>query len=190
MKVMNQFRVKALLFGLIVFSVSFFACTKEGPQGPKGDTGSAKVTYSKWFTPNSYTVTTVFGIKNFDYLKDAPEITKAILDSGVVITFGKLEGYASSIWPAGQVSQLPVVLTYVSGSTMTDTWSALATEGKLRINFVNNTNYYSSISTSHSFRYIVIPGGAQPKLKNASLTKPDFKNMRYEELCSYLNIPQ
>lgn len=177
---------KALIFSLIL-TVVFVCSCKKGDTGPQGPAGSANVIYSDWFTPPSYTMTTIFGIKNFDYVRQTPAITQAIIDSGMVITFGKLSGYNPQVWPAGQISQLPISITYVQGNATTDTWSALDTIGKLRINFVNNLNIYNAISTQHSFRYIIVPGGAKA---SSGGRRANFHSMSYNEVCDLLKVPR
>jgi hypothetical protein len=183
---------KVLISTFILLVVIVYACKKgdtgpQGPAGPQGSTATANVIYTDWFTPSSWTMTTIFGIKNFDYARQTPAITQAIIDSGMVLTYGKLVGYSPQVWPAGQVSQLPISLTYVQGSTMTDTWSAPDSVGKLRINFVNNQNYYSAISNQHSFRYIIVPGGAKI---NGGGRCVNFHSMSYNEVCDFLKVPR
>ena len=176
---------KVLTSSLILMVVFVCSC-KKGDTGPKGPAGTANVIYSEWFIPSSYTMTTIFGIKNFDHPRQAPAITQAIIDSGMVLTFGKLSGYNSQVWPAGQIAQLPVSITYMQGNTTTDTWSAFDSVGKLRINFVNNLNIYNSISTQHSFRYIIVPGG----FKASNGRRIDLHSMSYNEVCDLLKVPR
>ncbi len=198
-----------LLLSLVLFTSS---CGKDGAQGPTGPagptgatgptgttgpTGSANVIYSDWFTPSSWTVTTVFGIKNFDSTKAAPGITQTILDRGTVLTYGKLNGYNALIWPTDQVGHLPIDLNYIASGTQTDTWSAYETVGNLRINFQNNTNAYTSISTAHSFRYIIIPGGVAGSIVysgvddvSSAYDQMDLHAMTYDQVCDYLQIPK
>ena len=185
--------IKVFLFPVLLIIVNT-SCQKEGPEGPqglqgvkgdkgdKGDTGITNVIYSDWFTPPTYTATMVFGIRNFDFTKTAPAITQDILDKGTIITYGKLTGYSSSIWPTGQVGKLPVILTYIQGSTQTDTWTAFYTPGNLRINFVNNANFYTSLALTHSFRYIIIPGS----IASRKASGIDWNN--YGEICKHFNI--
>jgi hypothetical protein len=177
---------KVLISPLILMVVFICSC-KKGDTGPQGPAGTANVIYSDWFTPASYTMSTIFGIKNFDHTRQAPAITQAIIDSGMVLTFGKLAGYNSQVWPTGQISQLPVSITYMQGNTMTDTWSAFDSVGKLRINFVNNQNYYNTISTQHSFRYMIVPGGV--KASNGGRLV-DLHSMSYNEVCDFLKVPR
>ena len=150
-----------------------------GPAGATGATGTANVIYSDWITPATYTKTTVFGTVNFTYDIVAAQITQAILDKGTVLVYGKLEGYNPTIWPAGQVSVLPIVISYLSGTTSEiDTWSARTTLGKIKLVVTNNNNVYSGLATAHSFRYVIIPGGvhttATVNTKNYNEVKQAF----------------
>ena len=131
-----------------------------GAIGATGATGTANVIYSDWITPSSYTKDTVFSTYHFYADIPASKITQSILDNGTVLVFGKLDGYIASVWPTAQVSVLPITVTYqLSGGIYTDSWSSLVTLGNVRIDFVDNQNYYSSISNAHQFRYVIIPGG-------------------------------
>jgi len=214
----NLLKLSAVLIGaLLVFS----SCKKgdtgpagatgpAGPAGPTGTTGSANVVYSAWFTPSAYVKDTVFDLYGFYYDKATTDITQAVLDSGVVLTYGKLDGYNTAIWPTTQVSALPIVVSYkfsVGGITYNDTWSALVTLGKLKIQFVDDQNYYGSISNAHQFRYIIIPGGAKSavasvkpgihtvdgKTLDAAAVRSviqNYRQMSYEEVCERLGVPQ
>jgi hypothetical protein len=157
-----------LLTAVVLFASS---CSKEGPIGPQGPagatgpagptgaTGTTNVMYSAWVTPSTYTKDTVFSTYHFYADIAASKITQDILDKGTVIVYGKLDGYTTSIWPAAQVSAMPIVVTYTEGSTVyTDTWSSLVTLGNVRIDFVDNMNLYNGISNAHQFRYVIIPG--------------------------------
>lgn len=168
-----------LIMAFVVIAV--FTSCKKGDTGPQGQPGTANVIYSQWFTPSPWKKDTVFSVFGFNYSKAAPEITQQVLDSGTVITFGKLLGYNPIVWPTTQVSQLPINLTYQQGTIMTDTWSAYATPGNLRIRFVNDKNYYSTIATGHQFRYIIIPGG-EAAGRGRALT--------YEEVCRKYKVPE
>ena len=179
-----------------------------GPAGPTGATGSANVVYSAWFTPATYVKDTVFGTYGFIYDKATTDITQPILDSGLVLVYGKLDGYNPSVWPTAQVAVLPINITYMIGSTPNiDTWSALATVGNLRIQLQSSLNAYGSISNAHKFRYIVIPGGAKSAVAsvkpgistangiqldavNANKVLNSYQQMSYEEVCQRLGIPE
>ncbi|MFT3750234.1 MAG: hypothetical protein QM768_18095 [Agriterribacter sp.] len=172
-------------------------CKKDGKQGEQGPPGTANVRYSEWFTPAQYQSNMVFGIRNFSFDKPVTEISQAIIDSGTVLTFGKMLGYSSSIWPVDRTAQLPILLTYVqSGTSQTDTWSAFVTPGNLRINFTNSVNTYTAIATTHQFRYIIIPGGQKvgksSNGKSISLKQREsnFNQLSYQEICRMFNIPE
>ena len=178
-----------------------------GAAGPQGPAGSANVIYSDWFTPDAYVKDTVFGTWGFYYDSAVAAITQPILDSGTVITFGKLDGYNPVIWPTNQVEALPIAITYMDGSTPNiDTWQALLTPGNLRIQLQSSLNAYGSISTAHQFRYIIIPGGVKTNASvqpgtvtgngkrldqgNVNAVLQNYKNMSYADICQRLNVPQ
>ncbi|MEO3405103.1 hypothetical protein AAFN85_14440 [Mucilaginibacter sp. CAU 1740] len=151
-----------------------------GATGPKGATGTANVIYSDWVTPPTYTKTVVFGLNTLTYNIAEPKITQAIIDQGVVVVYAKLNGYVPSIWPTDQVSALPILINYLSGTTPeVDTWSSLYSLGNVQISFKNNNNLYGSLATTHSFRYVIIPGGV--KLSSLHLDN-------YEQLKAQLHI--
>lgn len=175
-------KLHASIFIIAIILIASFASCKKGDMGPQGEPGTANVIYSEWFTATPWKKDTVFGIWGFNYSKAATGITQQVLDSGTVLTFGKLLGYNPSVWPATQVAQMPINLTYIQGSVMTDTWSAYATVGNLRIRFVNNMNEYNVIASNHKFRYVIIPGGESITGRSGPLT--------YEEICRRYNIPE
>jgi hypothetical protein len=175
--------MKKASFLLLCMTAMIFAVTscKKGDTGPQGEPGTANVMFSSWFTPNTYKKDTIFGLWGFSHTQAAPAITQAVLDSGSVLTFGKMLGYNPAIWPVTQVSQLPISINYMQGGYQTDTWQAFATVGNLRIRFTNSNNIYTSIANAHQFRYIIIPGGAR-----AGRMAP----LSYSELCRKYNIPE
>ena len=199
----------AVLFRVLIvaFLSSMVVSCKKGDTGPAGPAGTANVIYSKWFTPGTYTKDTVFGMYQFYFNDTASLITQKALDSGVVITFGKLDGYTTAIWPTNQVAEMPITITYMEGSTVyNDLWSALATPGNLRIQFIDDHNLYNGISNAHQFRYVIIPGGvstanasvkpglqtgngALPSASDIDAVRKNFQQMSYGEICQRLNIP-
>lgn len=130
-----------------------------GDQGPTGEDGNANVIASDWITPTAYILTEdVFGIDYIEHDLSAPEITQEIINSGVVLVYGKLNGYSAPLWPTDQISLMPIVITYIqNGATQTDTWTAILSPANVKIRFVNSTNLYTTLVKNHSFRYIVIP---------------------------------
>lgn len=171
----------------------------QGSTGPQGPPGVPNVQYSPWFTPATWTKDTVFGVFNFNAVHVDAAITQAILDSGVVLVYGKLDGYTTVVWPANQVSLLPIVVTYIEGSTTyTDTWSALTTPDTLRLNFVDDKNLYGSISNAHQFRYVIVPGGVAISSERVGTrgatvggryTREQLRAMSYEQVARLFHIP-
>jgi hypothetical protein len=176
--------MKSILSCLVFFVLSTFILTscKKGDTGPQGPTGNANVMYSEWFKPDVYIKDTVFSTWGFKYNKAAPGITQKIVDSGTVLVYGKMLGYNTLIWPANSVGQLPINLSYQSGGLQLDTWSALISEGNVRIRFTNDHNIYASVSNAHLFRYIIIPANTKV---NGRAAQPS-----YEEICRQYNIPE
>jgi hypothetical protein len=130
------------------------------------DSGDVNIFYSDWFGPNfnggtAWESFDSFGGLRVNYIdKPAEEITQDVLEKGIILVFAKLNGYISSVWPQDHVSSLPITLMYISsGETNIDNWDFRISEGTIRIAFQNNLNTYqaSGISTSHRFRYVVIP---------------------------------
>jgi hypothetical protein len=188
MMMCTAIRQKTFYAAIVLAGIVFFTACKKGEVGPQGAPGTANVKYSDWFQPDAYTATTIFGIKHFTYDKTAPDITQQVLDSGMVVVFGKLLGYNATIWPTTQVSQLPIALTYIQGgATNTDTWSALTTPQKLTIRFINDQNDYNTIATNHQFRYVIVPGGSKISARRASL---QYGQMSYSDICKLLQIAE
>jgi len=150
-----------------------------GPTGATGATGTANVMYSAWITPATYAKTTVFGSFHFDANIAATKITQDILDKGAVIVYGKLDGYVTTIWPTNQVSPLPIVITYMDGSSADiDTWSANVTLGNIEIDLVSSLNAYGSISNAHQFRYVIIPGGGLVAAARLHINLKDYNQVK------------
>lgn len=151
-------------------------------KGPQGPPGTANVIYSDWYTPSSFSKTTVFGTFHFSASIPAPSITQDVIDKGTVIVYGKLAGYNALIWPAGQISAMPIVINYLQSNTpQVDTWSALVSLGNLQIDMTNDNNIYSSISNTHSFRYIIIPGAVH------TINVANFRN--YNQVKQAFHLP-
>lgn len=128
----------------------------------RGPVGTANVIYSDWVNILSWKTSIIFDTYHFYYDIAASKITQAILDKGAVIVYGKLNGYNPTIWPTDNVAVMPILISYKnisSGPINTDIWSAITSLNNIRIDFVNDQNYYTSIANNHLFRYVIIPGG-------------------------------
>ena len=196
-----------LFLVVVIATLIFTQCQKgdtgpqgpKGPVGPQGPTGTANVISSSWFY-GFWLQDTVLGIHEF-YNDASPNLPQSVLDSGVVMVFGNLFGYNDpNIWPTDRVAQLPINLTYImNGTTMTDTWSASFTHDTIRIRFVNDHNFYQSLSNQYEFRWIIIPGavagGSATRTStseggNVSSLKEQLNKMTYEDICRLYNIPE
>jgi len=166
-----------------------------GADGTDGEDGNANLIYSDWFIASSFTLSTGFGgIKLLDHDEPASEITQEIIDTGVVLVYGNLRGYTTTIWPFNHVALLPVTLTYGTSPTEIDTWTAILSAGNIKIRFINNNNRYTSIAQVHRFRYIIIPSSeaisasksdnyAKTIANNLSAAGVDINN--FDEVLSY-----
>lgn len=157
-----------------------------GPEGPQGPAGTANVMYSDWFLPETWESSEVFGRTVFSHEEAVPEITQDILDTGVVLVYGKLNGYTSTIWPTDQVSQLPITVQWESGGSQIDVWSANVRPEVLEITLTNNTDTYGSVNAQHEFRYVIIPGGAPVASEPAGAVHADLS---YEEMRARYGVP-
>ncbi len=106
-------------------------------------------------------------------------VTSNIINNGVVLVFGELNDYITSIWTYGAVGQLPINLTYIyMGKTYEDEWQAIITSGNVRLQMTDNQNEFTSSSFSYSmFRCVVVPGGVSIPA-----------NISYKELKTWLHV--
>lgn len=199
---MKTTKLLSLLLALLALSTAgLSSCSKDGDDEIAA--AQKPTIYSDWFTPPSYSTATIFSQKHFYHNQPVPRIDEAILRNGVVLVYGKLEGYTNTIWPAGQVAPLPLSLNWSAGAnSLIDLWSVFITVGNIKIDLVNSGNYYGSIPPKHSFRYIIIPGAEQAAvhfskgqnqitLKNgARYTTTELQSMSYEEARSLLDIKE
>lgn len=135
---------------------------RDGADGMNGEDGDAGILYSDWFDPKSWTSADRFGVTVFSHEVSVPELDADIIDTGVVLVYGKLEFYLESFWPSGQVGQLPIDVDYeATGIRYVDSWDYRAEVGTLTLEFSNNENLYTFLEAGNSFRYVLIPGGTQ-----------------------------
>ena len=155
-----------------------------GATGATGATGTANVIYSAWFTTTAWTKSTIFSLDNFDFNKAAAGITNDILDKGVVLVFGKLNGYAADFGLSNNPVQLPYNVVYKSGTLNTDSWSFITSSGNVKIRFISNLNLYpGGPATNYQFRYVIIPGGVSGGRLQS------LKGMSYAEIKDLYNLP-
>lgn len=165
------------LISLFFISTLLFACSKEeGPEGPKGDTGSANVIYSDWFdTQLSNSIVTV----SASFTVDEPLIDSNIMNSGTVLVYGKRD----DIVAVTVVYQLPIVF----GASRQQSFYYRVESEKIRITVAANDQGGSAGEGDfiEQYRYIIIPGGVSVNDKSAQ----NFSSMSYQEIVDYFNIP-
>jgi hypothetical protein len=155
-----------------------------GSTGATGATGTANVIYSAWFTTTSWAKTSILGIDNFDFNKAAAGITTDILDKGVILVYGKLNGYSADLGLFNNPVQLPYNVVYKQVILNTDTWSFVATAGNLKLRFISDQNLYPvGPLTTYQFRYVIIPGGVSGGRLQS------LKGMSYAEIKTMYNLP-
>jgi len=143
-----------------------------GMTGCSKEDNGPDVYYSSWFSPTTWT--NLYGIYYFD--KEAPAITKDVIDKGAVMAYCMLVNDETVARP------LPA---YSTNNTVI--WNFTIYDiGKIR--FTTNVD---EPSTSNLFRYIVIPGSS--KLASTSLkgkSVEEISKMSYSDVCRALGIPE
>jgi hypothetical protein len=169
-------QIKFLSF-LLIASVFFFSCTKEGAQGPAGPagatgatgaagatgttgatgaTGTANVIYSNWAT-----LTFAGSGSSWSAQITAPGVTQDIMDNGVVRTYFK---FGSSVYEG----------TYSNLSNGHSLYQYLN---------VGSINLVATFNATYPWRYVIIPGGVASRK-----IQPDFND--YHAVCKFYNIPE
>ena len=160
-------------FMLVILCLGFTACQEddsptEGPQGeqgPPGEDGNANVISSDWIVEQYSNDATT--ITSFDV--GAPNITQTILDSGLVLAFGK----------AVSSSVISIPFVYDNKSY----YIVLTPDQKIR--FVGTSVDFTPevFNDITHVRYVIIP--ASTAGKNAGV---DFASMSYEEVMDYFGL--
>jgi hypothetical protein len=166
---MKTFR--SLLAVATIILVGLNSCSKgsAGPAGARGPAGPDSVTYSAWISlAFTYNPTD----SAFEDTLTAPSLTKAILDSGVILTYVNFQEQ-SGVYHIVPVSAL--------GSIIIEDYSV----GK--INIVSNNDF-----TGLPYRYVTIPGSlkagtnaANQKIKGYTIQ--ELKAMPYEQVQQVLS---
>jgi len=156
-------------------TVSFISCSKEGPTGPKGNTGTAKVIYSDWKYAEHDNRDTIIVATNqnlFNLL--APEITKHRLDSAVTLLVYLTWG--------SDIHHLPYT-SYAGGSGNTIDYFTRVGEIILSRFTFDNSNTVK-LSNILQYSYVIIPGGV------AGGTKSLLSYGHYRAVCIKYGIPE
>jgi hypothetical protein len=162
---MKNFR--SLLVAAAILLIGMISCSKgsTGPAGPAGPAGPDSVVYSPWI-PLAFTYNA--NDTAFEDTLIAPSITKAILDSGVILT------YVNAIDQNGIYHVIP------TGALNTLMLFEDFSIGKINIVSVND---YSTLP----YRYVTIPGSLKTgnsagNQKVKGYTIQELKAMPYEQV--------
>lgn len=182
---MKRILLGALSLVLVAGLMTTTSC-KKGDQGPKGDSAMANVYYSPWKDVGysiDQIITYTNGTKDTTYIAEmeAPEITKDILDKGVVKVF--LNQGAD-----------PVNQPYVTPLPYFDLLNVISINadyflGKIYLSAnVNASTRVRSTDNVHfnQYRYVVIPGGVKVGARTANGPAVDWND--YNSVKAYLNI--
>jgi hypothetical protein len=212
-------KIHVLSLMVIVANFLMIGCSKQGPVGPAGPTGNngatgatgatgpqgpagtANVIFSGWFTPaqnGNWVDTTINGVaQQKKFRKAAPEVTLSIMNTGVVLSYVKLNpdgtgGTTTTIrqLPYADVGQAREFIQLTYNSNITYAVTSTANPG---------VAIPAGITTTLEFRYVIIPGsvaggrlinnGEKTAEVNGKLyTESQLKAMSYAEVCSLLKI--
>jgi hypothetical protein len=161
---MKNFRV--LIAAATVIVIGMLSCSKgsTGPAGPAGPAGPDSVTYSPWITLNTpFSTTDSFYEQNLT----ATSVTKAIIDSGVILTYINLNQ------TAGQYDVIPISSF---SNEMVESYSVGL------INIIARDDF-----TGYSYRYVTIPGSVKAATNAADrkikgYTIKELKAMPYAQV--------
>ncbi|HEY2348072.1 MAG TPA: hypothetical protein VGH64_03605 [Puia sp.] len=158
---------KILLVVAVILFIGIISCSKgsTGPAGPAGPAGPDSVVYSPW-TPLALTYVPADTL--FEQVINAPSITKAILDSGVILS------YVNFLEQNGTYHLVPT-----AGLTGIGIFEDFAV-GQINIESIQD---YSTLP----YRYVTIPGSM--KTGNSASTQKikgytiqELKTMPYEQV--------
>lgn len=159
-----------------------------GATGPQGPPGTANVIYSSWATsPFATRDTTVDGTLFKVTHINAPSLSQAILDQGVVLTYLRLTGVVP-------VTVLPFASMAGGTTSIMATWNVLQ---KIFINRhtvnCNLAGCLLNISNAIEYRYVLIPGvvagGRSAGVGGTNYTPDQVRAMSYEQVCRIFNVP-
>ncbi len=158
---------KSLLVAAVILTIGMISCSKgsTGPAGPAGPAGPDSVVYSPW-TPLALKYVPADTL--FEQIISAPSITKAILDSGVILSYVNFQD------TSGVYHVVPT-----AGLTGIGIFEDFAV-GQINIESIRD---YSTLP----YRYVTIPGSkkagnsaATQKVKGYTIE--ELKAMPYEQV--------
>ncbi|HET7001252.1 MAG TPA: hypothetical protein VFI33_08090 [Puia sp.] len=158
---------KSLPVAAVILIIGMISCSKgsTGPAGPAGPAGPDSVTYSLW-TPLALTYVAKDTL--FEQTINAPAITRAILDSGVVLSYVNFQEQNGTYHVVPTVG-LPGIGIFEDFAV-----------GQINIESIQD---YSTLP----YRYVVIPGSLKAgnsasAQKVKGYTIEELKAMPYEQV--------
>lgn len=159
----------------------------DGARGPAGPPGTANVIYSDWFTPDTWTASTVFGVHERSYTMTTALLTQEIVDHGVILVYMRFVGLNP------EINQLPILLADVGLSFFFRAEAGSITAVYYAVDSPGSDP--SVISSSNVVRYVLIPGGV---LADAALIEgvaPEqlagsLRAMPYSDMCRRFDLPE
>ncbi|NHF60300.1 collagen-like protein [Flavobacteriaceae bacterium TP-CH-4] len=160
-----------------------------GPQGEQGETGTANVIYSGWIDSelanNVISTSASFSI-------DAPLMTQGIIDTGVILVFGKSK--PNPVTNDTDVYGIPIVF---GAALQQSHYFRAETAGQLDIVVAaNEEGEPVGVPFFGEYRYILIPGGQSTGGNSGSDTlgnktsHTDLSKMSYRDILEQFNIPE
>lgn len=177
-------------FSWLLFCVALmvFGCEgPEGPSGPAGPAGSANVIYSDWYSPETWVLSTTFGVSERSFTMTTSALTQEIIDYGVVLVYMRFVGFNP------EISQLPLILADVDYSFL-----FRAQAGSIKVVYYLTTDPTTDpvvIPSDNHVRYVLIPGGVLDEVaEGAGITYAQLAgsldSMPYLEVCGLFDIPE
>ncbi|MBO9201220.1 MULTISPECIES: hypothetical protein [Niastella] len=164
-QVFSVLSVACVAFFTLFLSTTNVSC-KKGDTGPKGDTGVANSVYSAWKTVTYQAAVIQPGDTVGVATLKAPEITKDVLDKGMIHVYANL-GTAA----APDIVQIPYQDFYLTGIYVNVDYE------------VGNINFVSNILANGLYRYIIVTGTIPAGGRQATV---DWNN--YEEVKKFYNL--
>jgi hypothetical protein len=154
------------------------------PIALQGPAGTANVQYTPWVNPEVWSQDSTTGNWVHSYFtQPIPALTANVLNSGAVFCFANLGVFISSVWPTGQIVQLPYTFNVpYNGTAWTTYWDCVYDTAQATVNVndplgILTASELNSSGGPVSVRWIIIPGGTSIPA-----------GMDYEQTMKYLGV--
>ncbi len=159
---------------IILLSIMYYGCTKEGPMGPAGPPGTADVVYSEWapFSMVAWTLKDEFGKAVQQYPIYVPSLDTNIVNHGVVLMYVKFGGLPDP-------TPLPVTIyESIRGIHQQLTFRFVVDTLKVIYFDLDDNLDPGPIGFSNLYRYVIIPGGVKVDSNAAPINYTDYEAVR------------